>query len=198
MHGISLTDPPDGLRGLPLSGTVRVLAGTWLDRLARVWGVAFLLLLLAGCSDRYGLEEVQGHPIAPELAVFDIDGKPFSSDRIKGKLAIVNFWATWCPPCREEMPSLTRAAEILAIDDGGVVVGIDVGEDANTVAEYLRRNEIGFPLALDPDGEAAITWGIRGLPTSFVLGPGGKIHYRVVGGRDWSDPGLLSMLRSLQ
>jgi thiol-disulfide isomerase/thioredoxin len=152
---------------------------------------------LAACAERNGLPEVANHPLAPGFNLADSGGQRVSAGEFAGEAMVVNFWATWCPPCLEEMPSLQRAADILAAD-GVHVVGIAVGEEEGPVNEYRATYpEVRFPLLLDPQTQAAQAWKVRGLPTSFIVDPQGHIRYRIIGTLEWDDPAVLKQIRAL-
>lgn len=135
---------------------------------------------------------------APEFALDDIDGKTWSLSALRGKVVVINFWATWCPPCREEMPAMQRAWEQLRERDV-VMLAIDVGEDEDTVFLFTGQLpvELEFPLLLDSDGTVVEQWPVKGLPTTFVVDREGRVVYTAVGGRRWDDPALLAPILAL-
>jgi len=139
-------------------------------------------------------------PDTPEAPAFDLagpDGERYRLQDMRGKPVIVNFWATWCPPCRAEMPSIQRAWEDLS-DEDILVVGINVGEDAGTVNGFLERTPVTFPLPLDKDSKVVQRWPLRGLPTTFIVAPDGRLVYKAVGEREWDDQALLDQVRALK
>jgi len=142
------------------------------------------------------LHPVAGSPPAPQFSLQDIDGETHRLSDYRGKVVIVNFWATWCPPCREEMPSMQRAWKRLQ-DDDVVILAIDVGEDEDTIFTFTADYPVDFPLLMDSDSRVTGEWPVRGLPTSFVIDPEGRIAYRAIGTRDWEHPALLEVLTSL-
>ncbi len=148
--------------------------------------------LLAGQS----LTPLPNRPPAPDLALVDLDGETHSLSDYRGKVVIVNFWATWCPPCREEMPSMQRAWEQVK-DENVVMLAVDVGEDEDTVFAFLGQAPVEFPLLLDQDSKATTSWPVKGLPTTYVVDPEGRLAYRAIGGREWDDAGLLESIRQL-
>lgn len=163
----------------------------------------FVLLLLltlalpgAAIEPGKGLTEMPGHPQAPAFELEDIDGKVHRLSDYRGKVLIVNFWATWCPPCRAEMPSMERAWKKTR-KEGIVVLAINVGEDADTIFQFTADYPVTFPLLMDQDSEVVGPWGVRGLPTTYVVDPQGRIIYRAIGGREWDDPELLKQVRAL-
>ncbi len=134
---------------------------------------------------------------APPTRLTDLDGNPHSLAELRGKPVIVNFWATWCPPCRAEMPAMNRAWARI-VKEGIALVAIDVGEDEDTVFAFTGEVPVDFPIWLDRDGGKVAAWPVRGLPTTFVLDPQGRIVYRAIGGRDWNDDALLDKIRALR
>lgn len=134
---------------------------------------------------------------APALKLPDLDGKVHELEALKGKVVVVNFWATWCPPCRREMPSLERLRQQLA-DKGLAMVAVDVGEDGDTVFSFTGQLDPapGFPLLLDKDSSTMQRWKVRGLPTTFVVDTQGRVIYRAVGGREFDHPAIVEQLAS--
>lgn len=141
-------------------------------------------------------------PLADELKAppFDLRGPAGEPQRLVdhlGKPIILNFWATWCPPCRAEMPAMQRAHEEVA-DEGIAVIAINVGEDAETVNQFLAEMPIDFPIPLDLDSAVVQSYPVKGLPTTFVIDPTGRLVYRASGEREWDDPALLDQVRALK
>ncbi len=134
---------------------------------------------------------------APE---FDLQGPTGEPQRLidhRGKPVILNFWATWCPPCRAEMPSMQRAHETLA-EEGISVIAVNVGEDAETIARFLSETDVDFPIPMDIDSEVVQSYPVKGLPTTFVIDPEGRFAFSATGEREWDDPALLDQVRALK
>jgi thiol-disulfide isomerase/thioredoxin len=159
------------------------------------------LLLTLGTARAAGGEQtltpLEGTPQAPDFDLQDPEGNPQRLADYKGKPVILNFWATWCPPCREEMPSMQRAHEAVA-PEGIALVAINVGEDADTIEQFLASYPVDFPLPMDLDSKVVQSYPVKGLPTTFVLDPEGRLVYIATGGREWDDPGLLDQVRALR
>lgn len=143
----------------------------------------------------HGLTPMAESVPAPVLRLPDLDGKPRDLADLKGKLVVVNFWATWCPPCRREMPSLERLNRKLG-KQGLAVLAVDVGEDADTVFSFTGQLEPApaFPMLLDRDSTAMQGWKVRGLPTTFVVDVAGRVIYRAVGGREFDHDEVVRQL----
>lgn len=122
----------------------------------------------------------------PAIDMVDMQGQRWSHASLKGKTVVLNFWATWCPPCKEELPSLQALHDMGG--DGPVVIGINVRETASHVRRYLASTGMGFPVVLDPQAELARRWGVSAFPTTVLIGPDGRARWRVVGEVDWSGP----------
>ena len=133
---------------------------------------------------------------APAVDLPDMFGVRRSTEEFRGKVLVVNFWATWCGPCREEFPALDRVAQRLR-DDGVVVLGINVGDKPPFVERFLRTTPVTFPILLDSESRVTRAWNVVGLPATFIVTPDGKLESAAVGMRDWDHPVLLARLRGL-
>jgi peroxiredoxin len=139
--------------------------------------------LFAGQS----MTAIPGKVVAPDFELIDTDGNTHRLSDYRGKTVIINFWTTWCPPCREEIPSMNRAYEVLA-DENVEILAINM-----VTADYPAD----FPLLLDREGAVIAEWPVKGLPTTYVVAPDGSIAYRAIGGREWDDPAFLEQIRAL-
>ncbi len=144
-----------------------------------------------------GLTPLPDKPQGPDFELSDIEGNIHRLSDYRGKVLIINFWATWCPPCREEMPSMQRAWEKLKKEDI-LMLAIDVGEDEDTIFQFTANYPVEFPLLMDRDSTVVTKWPVRGLPTTFVVDPQGRLVYRAIGGREWDDPRLMAQVRALK
>jgi thiol-disulfide isomerase/thioredoxin len=143
------------------------------------------------------LTAVSDRPLAPPFDLKDPDGRSVQLADFRGKPLIVNFWATWCPPCRDEMPSMQRAADLVS-NEGIRLVAINVGEDADTVSQFLMESKLDLPVLLDETSGVVMSYPVRGLPTTFVVDADGRLAYVATGGREWDDPALLDKVRALK
>ena len=122
---------------------------------------------------------------SPPLELTDANGKPHRLSDYRGKVVLVNFWATWCEPCRDELPSIERLRAALARKPF-VVLAVQMGGSARTAQDTAAKLALRFPLLLDRDSAATATWGVKILPTSFLIGPDGAVAFSHVGELDWS------------
>ncbi|MCJ7659754.1 MAG: TlpA family protein disulfide reductase [Anaerolineales bacterium] len=111
---------------------------------------------------------------APDLELVDLEGREVSLEDYRGKVVLVNNWATWCPPCRAEMPILEAYYQAHK-DEGFVLIGIEAGEPANEVVEFVENYGISFPVWLDPESKAKIGFRNMALPSSYVINPNDMI-----------------------
>ena len=111
-------------------------------------------------------------------------------------VVVVNFWATWCPPCIEEAPSLEQFAEQVR-PDGTTVIGVSVDQDADALAKFLARSHTSFPIARDPDQALAARYGTFKFPETYILDRDGRLAEKIIGAIDWQDPRILEYVRAL-
>ena len=144
------------------------------------------------------LVAVKPRQAAPNMVLKDLDGKTVSLARLRGKVVVVNFWATWCPPCRREFPSMERLRKHF-INQPLVVLAVNEGESTETIDGFISQLDEppGFPVLLDPEGDAMAFWTVRGLPTTFILDKRGRIAYRAIGGREFDHPEIMKILDNL-
>lgn len=135
---------------------------------------------------------------APGFSLEDLEERDQALADYRGKVVIVNFWAVWCPPCRKEMPSLERLNQHFQ-DRPVAILAINEGEDAGRIEPFLWEMDPSptFTVLLDRDSAIPPRWGVRGLPTSFVLDQQGQIVYRAVGGREFDHPDVIKAVEHL-
>jgi thiol-disulfide isomerase/thioredoxin len=156
---------------------------------------ALLLIALPALPAERGLKHEAGEP-APELRLKDLAGREHTWADHRGKVVLVNFWATWCEPCRDELPSLVRLKKKLK-GQPFEVLAIDLGEGEERVKAFLAKLPLTFPVLLDPDSTAMRDWKLRGLPTSFVVDGDGRVRYSYVGEFDWAKPAVVRRIESI-
>jgi peroxiredoxin len=160
------------------------------------------LLCIAGLAssawaESNDLHPVKGQPLAQDFELIDINDETHRLSDYRGKIVIVNFWATWCPPCRFELPSMERMWQVLRKEDV-VMLGINVGEDADTIFTFTSDYPVNFPLLMDRDSSVTKGYKVLGIPTSFIIDPRGRIVYRAVGTREWDEKQLTKKILELK
>jgi thiol-disulfide isomerase/thioredoxin len=142
------------------------------------------------------LKPYVGKPLPKLLDLPDFNGQRVIRNNYKGKVTVVNFWATWCPPCVEEIPSLNRLRQAMQ-GKPFELISIDYAEDKQRIEKFLQQVNVDFPVLLDGDGKVAASWGVLVFPSTFVIGPDGMIHYGVNGGILWDSPEVIRTLNGL-
>ncbi len=143
------------------------------------------------------LTPIPGEMAAPEFSLQDTKGKLHHLSDYRGRPVIINFWTTWCPPCREELPSMNRAWHKLE-EEGIAMLAINMGEDEDTIFIFSADYPTDFPILMDQSGEVIEQWPVKGLPTTYVIAPDGTIAYRAIGSREWDAKELLDRVRALK
>jgi thiol-disulfide isomerase/thioredoxin len=147
-------------------------------------GLAVLALACAGAAAGAELQAWSGGP-PPPFALEDLAGRTHRLADYRGKVVLVNFWATWCEPCRAEMPSLGRLHAALA-DRPFVVLAVNLGEPVSRIKKFLAGTPLEFPVLLDRDTAVAKAWRARLLPATYLVGRDGRIRQVRFGELDWS------------
>jgi len=160
-------------------------------------GWLLLVVSMQVSAERPLLKQLSGRSTAPEFELVDLHDKIHTLADYKGKPIVINFWATWCPPCRKEMPSMNRAWKQLK-DEGIQMLAINVGEDESSVHVFENEYPIDFPILLDPLSESLQSWRIKGLPTTYIISPKGVVAYSAIGPREWDDARILDKIRALK
>jgi len=133
---------------------------------------------------------------APDFALKDLQGNQVVLRDLRGSVVFLNFWATWCPPCRVEMPSMERLYQQLK-DKGLVMLAVDMQENEKLVKAFMGDFSLSFPALLDRDGDISFFYGVRGLPTTYIIDHEGRIIGKAVGPRDWASQDALQLFQSL-
>jgi cytochrome c biogenesis protein CcmG, thiol:disulfide interchange protein DsbE len=179
---------------------VSFFSAIFLDCLAMirsVLGLLFLFAVLGGAPARAGsdLKPWPGGP-TPQLSLRDLTGREVNLADLKGKVVLVNFWATWCAPCIQEMPSMQRLQDKLGLA-GFEVLAINYQEGQARINDFLKKRPLKLTILRDHDGSVRTGWGVRVFPTTFVIDTEQRIRYTVTGDMDWSSPKVESQIREL-
>jgi thiol-disulfide isomerase/thioredoxin len=132
----------------------------------------------------------------PNIAATDLQGKAWTTADLTGKVVVLNFWATWCAPCKDELPTLQTLHDIS--DSQTVVLTINVREPAARASRYMQSTGMTFPVISDAKGELAKRWGVTVYPTTILIAPNGQARWRVVGDVDWTGPQANAWLTELR
>ncbi len=135
---------------------------------------------------------------APAFNLLDMDENNHSLSDYRGKVILLNFWATWCPPCRREMPSMEQLHQSLKADEFAVIA-INQMENADHVFAYTGQLEVDptFRILFDTDSSVSQAYKVNGLPTTYLIDKAGLIRFRAVGGRDFHHPEVKKLIRQL-
>jgi peroxiredoxin len=135
--------------------------------------------------------------MAPDFKLTTLDGKPASLTALRGKVVFLNLWATWCPPCREEMPSIQTLYQQFQSAPDFVVLAVSEDSNPAQVANYVKQHKFGFEVLLDPRNSVGEAYDVSGLPESFVIGRDGRIVAHHVGPYDWANHDIREALEDL-
>ena len=154
-----------------------------------------LLLALALPASAQELKPWTGGA-TPALELADMQGARHRLADYRGKVVLVNFWATWCVPCRDEMPSIERLRASLD-SKRFAVLAVNLAEPESRIQKFLDAVPLSFPVLLDRDAKIARAWQAKMLPATYIVGPDGRIRYRHLGELDWSKPEIRAQIAAL-
>ncbi len=134
---------------------------------------------------------------APDFQLKTVDGRTIRLSDLRGKVVLVNFWATWCPPCKQEMPSMERLYARLH-NRGLEILAVNIESDGDEVLPgFLKQHPHTFPVLMDLEGEVQQTYGVFRFPETFVVDRTGRVVQHIIGGRDWASRDMISALTNL-
>lgn len=158
-----------------------------------------LVTAALGVAVVVGLVAVQQRTpaLAPDFAVPDLAGQAVRLSGLRGRVVLINLWTTWCPPCREEMPSMERLYQQLK-DRGFVLLAVSQDEGGQAVVEpFVKQLALSFPVLVDPEHQVGDRYGVWGYPESFLIDREGRIVERVIGPRDWASAAQIAAIERL-
>lgn len=160
-------------------------------------GIGLCVILLSyGVASSLRESAVSVNDTAPDFTVTTDSGRTISRSDFGGRLLVLNFWATWCPPCLHEMPSLDQFQKSLA-GAGVVVLGISVDSDAAAYRRFLNGAGISFLTARDPEARISARYGTFKYPETYLIDRRGRVVEKIVGPADWTDAALIGRVRTL-
>ena len=130
---------------------------------------------------------------APDFELKDIDGNTWRLSELRGKVVFLNFWATWCPSCRQEISSKERLHKMMK-GKPFQMLSIIYRDSPRKVASFIRRNGLSVPALIDPGFKVAKSYGVTGVPETFIIDKQGIIRHRIIGPRQWDSPTSLSLI----
>ncbi|MBC8166193.1 MAG: TlpA family protein disulfide reductase, partial [Bryobacteraceae bacterium] len=157
--------------------------------LAALFAVFFCAFLYT-LHDLFELPVVEAGEWAPKFSVTTESGQKITQTEFGGKLLVLNFWATWCPPCVEEMPSLQEFARSTA-SSGVVVLGVSIDRNERAYKNFLQQNRLAFAVARDPEENISSSYGTFKWPETYVIDRTGKVLQKHIGPKDWTDPAIV-------
>ena len=142
------------------------------------------------------LKEFKGKTKPHEISLYDTNGEIFKKNQFKGKVTVINFWATWCPPCVEEIPSLNRLKKKMQGKDFELI-SINYAEDMAVIDSFMKKINVEFTVLLDQNGNFAKQWNVISYPSTFIIDKNGIIKYGVNAAIEWDSPELVKKIQSM-
>lgn len=162
--------------------------------------LSVVLFAAVGCSKKEPVPSeavVKEKSPAPEVVVNSLKNVPLKLSDLKGKVVLLNFWATWCPPCREEIPSMMKLNSAMAGKPFQMVaISVDEG-GLPAIESFFKESGFSLPAYIDPDGKATKTYGITGVPETFIIDKNGILVKKVIGTLAWDSAESISFLEGL-
>ncbi len=158
--------------------------------------LAAALVLTISLSNAGGLMDKITSTGASNFTLMSANGQDISLSDYEGKFVLLNFWATWCPPCIKEMPALNDLHNKLNGRNGLEVVGVHVGPALATVKQFLKDKPVDFDILIDKNMSLS-SWQVSGLPTTFLINPSGKLIYKATGEREWGSDEMVEFIRGI-
>lgn len=157
--------------------------------------LAFACLTGAALAERT-MDPIPGKPKAADFELPDPEGQLHQLSDYRDQVVLINFWATWCAPCREEMPAMDRLYRELAPEDLEILA-VHVGRSGPAMEQFLTDVPVSFPVLVDANLKLGGGWGVVGLPTTVLVDMNGHKRFRAVGPREWDSPPMINFLREL-
>lgn len=167
-----------------------------LERILQLLIVVSLGMLVGVVATSVEERVVAAGDKAPNFSVTTDSGRTISRSNFGGKILVLNFWATWCPPCVDEIPSLEEFHRQLS-GSGVVVLAVSVDRNGEQYSRFLQKAGITFQTARDPDATVSSRYGTFKYPESYVIDQNGKVVQKIIGATNWTDPRMINYIRSL-
>ena len=184
--------------------------GEWSDKVSRTGrkGVSLImwtgiLLILLSCQlradeDHWKALGINRLPdiMPPDFTLPTLDGGSITLSDLKGKVVLINFWATWCPPCRDEMPSMEKLYRRFKYEEF-TLLSVDVMESPETVKKFARKYDLSFPILLDKKGEVSAKYAATAIPTTYIINKKGEAVGKAIGPRKWNGEHATALVEEL-
>jgi len=162
---------------------------------------ATAIIVILGAAVYFVVRQHDARPVAigdtaPDFSVPALPSGLLDLKSYRGQIVVLNLWATWCPPCVEETPSLVQFAEKMKAH-GVVVLGISVDEDSNALQNFVQENRISYPIGRDPDRSLSARYGTVQFPETYILDRRGRVAEKVIGATDWNDERMQNFVLDL-
>ena len=164
--------------------------------LAVLLGSAAIMVALLVLKEEPAIKKAAVGKSAPPFELADLQGVKLSLDSLKGKVVVVNFWATWCETCKEEKPLLQKLIRAEKGNDKFAVVTILFNDSAKNAAEYMKKNGFSFPV-LNDDKKVSISYGVTGVPESFIISRKGILRHKLIGPVQWDEHEVKEVIKKL-
>jgi DsbE subfamily thiol:disulfide oxidoreductase len=142
------------------------------------------------------LQEMKDRPVAPDFTLPNPDGRKIALKDFRGKVVFLNFWATWCESCRDEMPSMERLYREFK-GKGLEIVAVNIKEKRQDALAFVRELKLSYPVLMDPEGEVGLLYGAFGLPATYLIDRKGVVLARMWGPADWYSPAAKALIKTL-
>jgi DsbE subfamily thiol:disulfide oxidoreductase len=142
------------------------------------------------------MEEVKDRPIAPDFTLSKPDGSKVSLKDYRGKVVFLNFWATWCPSCRTEMPDMEKLYREFK-GKGFEIVAVNVKDKRDDAMKFVANMKLTYPIMLDPEGEVGLLYGAWGMPATYLIDRNGVVLARLWGPAEWHSPAARNLIKTL-
>jgi peroxiredoxin len=162
--------------------------------------VLLFALIVAGALF-FALRQRPTQPIAiggraPDFTLPTLSSRPIALHDLRKRVVVLNFWATWCPPCVEETPSLEKFTEQVR-EQGVIVIGVSVDQDSAALQKFVNQARLSFPIARDPYQSVAARYGTYKFPETYIIDRDGRVAEKVIGPTNWQDPRIITFVADL-
>jgi thiol-disulfide isomerase/thioredoxin len=158
--------------------------------------ITVVLISVSGMLQAANLKAVEDNVAAPSLVLKDLQGKQHDLNDYKGQVVLVQFWATYCGPCRKEMPSMNKMMKEMG-DVPFKILAVDMGETKEEVDQFVSEVKPEFTILMDEDGKSIEDWRVFAAPSNFIIDPDGNIRYTLFGGVEWDSVELIEKLKAV-